>query len=71
MADAVEIYGKEGCGYTRAAREEYAARGVPVTYFDVKRDPAAMARFLELSGGERRVPLVVDRGRVTIGWGGA
>jgi glutaredoxin 3 len=41
-----------------------------VEYFDVKRDPAAMKRFLELSGGERRVPLVVERGRVTIGFGG-
>lgn len=70
MAGPVEIFGKEGCGFTRAAREEYAARGVAVTYHDVRRDAAAMARFLELSGGERRVPLVLDGGRVTIGWGG-
>jgi glutaredoxin 3 len=42
-----------------------------VRYFDVKRDAAAMARFLELSAGERRVPLVVDeKGRVTIGHDG-
>ncbi len=31
----------------------------------------AMRRFLELSGGERRVPLVVEDGRVTIGFGGS
>jgi glutaredoxin 3 len=68
--EAVQIYGKEGCGYTSAARRDYAARGHPVEYFDVKLDPAAMARFLELSGGERRVPLIVERGRVTIGFGG-
>jgi hypothetical protein len=36
----------------------------------VKKDPAAMKRFLELSGGERRVPLVVERGRVSVGFGG-
>jgi glutaredoxin 3 len=36
----------------------------------VKKDPVAMKRFLELSGGERRVPLIVERGRVTIGFGG-
>lgn len=30
-----------------------------------------MKRFLELSGGERRVPLVVEDGRVTIGFGGS
>jgi glutaredoxin len=70
VKEPVQIYGKESCGYTRAAREEYAARGFPVEYFDVKADGAAMARFLELSGGERRVPLIVERGRVTVGFGG-
>jgi hypothetical protein len=30
-----------------------------------------MKRFLELSGGERRVPLVVEDGRVTVGFGGS
>ena len=30
-----------------------------------------MRRFLELSGGERRVPLVVEDGRVTVGYGGS
>jgi len=72
MADgeAVQIYGKASCGYTRAARQDYDARGWRVEYFDVKADPAAMARFLELSGGERRVPLIVERGRVTVGFGG-
>ncbi len=30
-----------------------------------------MKRFLELSGGERRVPLIVEDGRVTVGYGGS
>lgn len=30
-----------------------------------------MKRFLELSGGDRRVPLIVDRGHVTVGFGGS
>jgi hypothetical protein len=37
----------------------------------VKKDPAAMKRFLELSGGDRRVPLVLERGRITRGFGGS
>jgi glutaredoxin 3 len=37
----------------------------------VKKDPAAMSRFLELSGGDRRVPLILERGRVTVGFGGS
>lgn len=70
MAVEVAIYGKDTCPYTSAARDDYAARGVAVTYFNVKKDPEAMRRFLELSGGDRRVPLIVERGRVSIGFGG-
>jgi hypothetical protein len=36
----------------------------------VKDDPEAMRRFLELSGGARRVPLIVDGGHVTVGYDG-
>jgi glutaredoxin 3 len=43
---------------------------VKVEYFDVKEDGEAMKRFLELSGGGRRVPLIVEDGRVTVGFGG-
>jgi hypothetical protein len=30
-----------------------------------------MRRFLELSGGSRAVPLIVEGGRVTVGFGGS
>ena len=30
-----------------------------------------MKRFLELSGGDRRVPLILERGHVTVGFGGS
>lgn len=36
----------------------------------MKRDPEAMRRFLELSGGDRRVPLIVEGGRLSVGFGG-
>ncbi len=36
----------------------------------MKKDAEAMKRFLALSGGERRVPLIVEAGRVTVGFGG-
>jgi glutaredoxin 3 len=49
---------------------DYGKRGVEVVYFNVKKDPAAMQRFLELSGGDRRVPLIEEDGRVTIGFNG-
>jgi glutaredoxin 3 len=49
---------------------DYGKRGVEVTYFNVKKDEGAMQRFLELSGGDRRVPLIEEDGRVTIGFNG-
>jgi len=41
-----------------------------VEYFDVKSDPEAMKRFLDLSGGDRRVPLIEENGRITTGFNG-
>ena len=48
----------------------YGKRGVKVEYFNVQKDAAAMRRFLELSGGDRRVPLIQEDGRVTVGYDG-
>jgi glutaredoxin 3 len=65
----VVIYGKDRCPYTLAARVEYQARG-PMQYIDVTRDPVALERMLQYSGGKRRVPVIVDGDRVEIGFGG-
>jgi glutaredoxin 3 len=48
----------------------FAKRGDEVEYFNVKKDASAMAAFLDLSGGERRVPLIEEDGRVTVGFDG-
>ena len=69
-AKAVDVYGKANCPYTTSARVDFARRGYEVRYFDVKKDPEAMGRFLDLSGGDRRVPLIAEGGRVTIGFDG-
>lgn len=37
---------------------------------NVKRDAAGLARMLEYAKGQRRVPVIVDDGEVTIGYGG-
>jgi hypothetical protein len=36
----------------------------------VKKDRAAMEQMLGLNGGARRVPTIVEEGRVTVGFGG-
>ena len=69
--DIVRIYGKDACPYTQAARDDYARRGVPFEYVNVKKDPAELERMLTLSAGRRAVPVIVDdTGDVTIGFGG-
>ena len=64
----VLIFGKDTCPYTQAARDHYAGRDAE--YFNVKKHPAELARMLEYSRGERRVPVIVEDGKVTIGFGG-
>ena len=41
-----------------------------VEYINVKKDPAQLARMLTLSKGRRAVPVIVEDGAVTVGFGG-
>jgi len=67
----VHIYGKDACPYTQAAREDYASRGIPFEYIDVKARAADLDRMLELSNGRRAVPVILeDDGTVVVGFGG-
>ena len=66
----VTIFGKDTCPYTRAARDEYAQRGVDVEYVNVKGSADAMARMLSHTNGRRDVPVIVDGDEVSIGFGG-
>ena len=68
----VLIYGKENCPYTQRARHDHETRKVEFEYIDVKKNRADLDRMLELSGGVRRVPVIVEEGgKVTIGFGGS
>ncbi len=66
----VVIFGKDTCPYTNAARDHYRAHVTAVEYVNVKKSPADLERMLGYSRGERRVPVIVDDGKVTIGFGG-
>ena len=65
----VLIYGKDSCPYTADAREHYAGRS-DLQYLNVKKDADALRRLLDRPGGQRRVPVIVEDGKVTIGYGG-
>ncbi|MEE9584229.1 MAG: glutaredoxin domain-containing protein, partial [Candidatus Brocadiales bacterium] len=44
--------------------------GISVEYINVKKDLQAMERMLEFSAGRREVPVIVEGGKVTVGFGG-
>jgi glutaredoxin 3 len=66
----VLIFGKDSCPYTQAARDHYHSKGTPVEYFNVKKNAADLDRMLGYSRGERRVPVIVEGDKVTVGFGG-
>jgi glutaredoxin 3 len=43
---------------------------VAFEYINVKKNPAELERMLGFSKGRRAVPVIVDNGEVTIGFGG-
>ena len=70
MSDKIVIYGKDTWPFTKAAREALAKSGRDVEYFDVRFDAEKMNAMLKYSEGVRKVPVVVDQGKVTIGFKG-
>jgi hypothetical protein len=44
--------------------------GMQVDYVNVKKDPAALARMLALSKGDRTVPVIERGGAIEVGWEG-
>jgi glutaredoxin 3 len=68
--ETVLIFGKDSCPYTKDARDDYARRKVPFEYINVKKNPADLQRMLGYSGGRRQVPVIVEGGKATIGFGG-
>jgi len=71
MIEPVELYSTAGCPYSDDAREDLEWRGVDFVEYDVERDRDAYERMLELTGGNRTVPVISEEGKpVQIGWMG-
>ena len=67
----LELFGTLGCRYTAELRDELAFDGRAFEDHDVEADPDALARMLVLTDGQRRVPVLVEDGRVVqVGVGG-
>ena len=71
MSKPVELYTSSGCPYSAAAREDLEWRGIEFVEYDVDKDAQARARLLQLTGGTRTVPVIVEEGKpVQVGWMG-
>jgi glutaredoxin len=67
----VELYGSSGCQFTAELREHLLWQESEFVEYDVELDAAARQRMLELTDGQRTVPVLVEDGRVVqIGWQG-
>jgi glutaredoxin 3 len=66
----VTIYTKPGCPYCVAAKDNFQRQGVQYTEHNVKADRAALRRMLDLNGGQRRVPTIVEGAQVKVGFNG-
>lgn len=67
MTDEIIIYGKAGCPFTDKALSAY---GKSARYIDVGADSEQLQVMLRLTNGVSQVPVIVEEGQVTIGYGG-
>jgi glutaredoxin 3 len=64
------VYTKPGCPYCAAAKSDLQKRGIRYTEHDVRASPSVLRQMLELNGGQRRVPTIVQGDEVTVGFQG-
>ena len=69
MAELI-IYTKTGCPYCAAAKQHYTDNNTPFEERNVHLNKLWMDEALKHSGGKRQVPIIVDKGRVQVGFNG-
>ena len=69
MSD-VTIYTKDGCPYCAAAKKHYNDEGIAFTEVNISRTPDAKDKIIELTKGQRIVPVIVDKDEIKLGFGG-
>jgi glutaredoxin 3 len=71
MSSPIQLFVAAGCSHSDAAREDLEWRGVDFVEYDVERDPQARERMMEITGGNRTVPVIVEEGKPPqVGWNG-
>ncbi|MYC33850.1 MAG: hypothetical protein F4X64_11820 [Chloroflexi bacterium] len=64
------LYTHPDCPFSAQAKMHYRRQRVAYTEIDVSKQPDQIPTLLELSGGERITPIIVENGAVTIGFEG-
>ncbi len=67
MPEKIVIYGTDTFPFCTQARTAYGERAI---FINVDQDPEKLKEMLSLSGGKRQVPVIVDGGRVSVGFQG-
>ena len=65
----ITIYTKSGCPYCKAAKEDFDKQGVCYDEVNVTDKPEKIDELVKLSG-VRKVPVIVENGKVTVGYKG-
>jgi glutaredoxin 3 len=66
----ITIYTKPGCPYCARAKEHYRQKGIAFDEIDVYTVPGAREDAIAAAGGKAVVPVIVEKGRVKIGFDG-
>jgi len=69
--DTVLIFGQDLWPYTSGAREDFTRRKIPFEYVNVLERDGGLDQMLKYSKGRRQIPVIVEAGKVTIGFGGS
>jgi glutaredoxin len=67
---AVTIYIREGCPFCKALKEDLDKKGVKYKEIDVIKNPEYQEELMKLAK-RKAVPVMVEDGKVTVGFGGA
>ena len=67
---AVTIYIREGCPFCKALKEDLDKKGVKYKEIDVIKNPEFQEELFKLAK-RKAVPVMVEDGKVTVGFGGA
>lgn len=70
MTEDVVIYTKPGCPYCAAAKDDLSQKGIAFEERDVTSDPAIKEEAVS-KAGVAAVPVIVQNGDVSVGFGGS